>query len=68
MGKSITNMYRYAQISLATNMQYLNHLSVIYDKVMDLLSLKVLQIEIYAISYTHLKISPVRRYEIEQLV
>lgn len=33
MGKSIANMYRYAQVSLATNMRYLNHLSVIYDKV-----------------------------------
>lgn len=33
MGKSIANMYRYAQVSLAINMRYLNHLSVIYDKV-----------------------------------
>lgn len=33
MGKSIANMYRYAQVSLAINMRYLNHLSIIYDKV-----------------------------------
>lgn len=32
MGKSIANMYRYAQVSLGTNMRYLNHLSCIYDK------------------------------------
>lgn len=31
MGKSIAYMYRYAQVSLAINMRYLNHLSVIYD-------------------------------------
>ena len=33
MGKNIANMYRYAQVALATNMRYINHLSVIYEKV-----------------------------------
>lgn len=33
MDKRIINIYRCAQVSMAINMQYLNHLSVVCDKV-----------------------------------